>query len=261
MTPYYSENGIVIYHGDCRDVLPAVRPFSTVITSPPYNLGSSPWPHLGHWKPGDSAGGRSKWKNGSDAGGGIQYGAHVDAQPWPDYVATQRAILSALWARLPDTGAIFYNHKPRVIGGKLWMPNELLPSVVTLRQIVIWRRPGGLNYNPTAFVPMHEWLLVLAKPDFRLKSKGVSGLGDVWEIAPESNPHPAPFPLGLPERVLEATLPGPVLDPFMGSGTTLVAAKLRGVSATGIDVDERYCEMAAERLAQGALFGERESCI
>lgn len=69
MKPYYDKDGIVIYHDDHRDVFQLIEPGSidTVITSPPYNMGSSPWPHLGHWKPGDSAGGRSKWRNGSDA--------------------------------------------------------------------------------------------------------------------------------------------------------------------------------------------------
>lgn len=248
MRPYFEADGVTIYHGDNREVLPLLPRIGVAITSPPYNLGGEPWPHLGNWKQGDSAGGKTKWKNGSDAGSGIQYGSHSDSMPWADYVTWQRGVISTLWSLLSDDGAIFYNHKPRVIGAKLWQPTELIPEGVELRQIVMWKRPGGLNFNPTAFVPMHEWVMVLAKPAFRLRSKGVSGLGDVWEIAPESNPHPAPFPMGLPERVLEATTHGPVVDPHMGSGTTLVAAKLRGRQAIGIDVDERYCEMAARRL-------------
>jgi site-specific DNA-methyltransferase (adenine-specific) len=256
VTPYYSQDGITIYHGDCRDVLPSVGAVSTVITSPPYNLGGEPWPHLGNWKQGDSAGGRSKWQNGSDAGAGIQYGTHTDTMDWEDYVAWQHAILAQCWGLLTEAGAIFYNHKPRVIGAKLWTPFELVPPCAIVRQLVIWKRPGGLNFNPTAFVPTHEWVLVLAKPAFRLKSKGVSGLGDVWDIAPERNAHPAPFPTGLPDRVLDAVGgAGVVLDPFAGSGTTLVAAKLRGHRAIGIEIDERYCEMAAKRLSQGSLFG------
>lgn len=254
MRPYYEHAGVTIYHGDCREVLPLLDPvFDLVVTSPPYNLGGEPWPHLGNWKQGDSAGGKSKWKNGSDAGAGIQYGQHDDSMPWPEYIAFQKHVLCLLWELLSDNGAIFYNHKCRVIGARLWTPLELLPSLVTLRQIVVWARPGGVNFNPTAFVPTHEWIILLAKAAFRLKSKGVSGLGDVWSMSPDKNEHPAPFPLALPSRAMDATTPGPVLDPFMGSGTTLVAAKTFGRRAVGIDIDERYCEIAAKRLSQEAL--------
>lgn len=251
MKPYYDDGRAVIYHGDCAEVLPLVPDVDAVVTSPPYNIGGAPWLHLGHWKQGDSAGGRSKWKNGSDAGAGIQYDAHEDALPWPDYVAWQRRILSALMLKAP---VVFYNHKPRVIGGRLWTPLELVPNDVPLRQIVVWARPGGLNFNPTAFVPTHEWILVLAREDWRLKSKAASGLGDVWSMAPERNPHPAPFPEGLPARAIDASGARSVLDPFCGSGTTLIAAKRAGCSAIGIEKSERYCEMAARRLSQEVLF-------
>lgn len=251
--PYYCEDGITIYCGDCLEVLNGIPEIEAVITSRPYNLGGEPWPHLGNWKPGDAAGGRSKWRNGSDAGNGIQYDDHEDAMPWSDYVLWQRLILLSLWKRLSNDGAIFYNHKPRVIGAKLWTPMELLPANVILRQIVIWARPGGMNFNPTAFVPTHEWIMLLAKPEFRLKSKGVSGLGDVWSMSPDSNPHPAPFPLALPAKAINAMGVGSVLDPFMGSGTTLRAAKDAGIDAIGIEKSERYCEIAARRLSQGVL--------
>lgn len=250
MKPYYQEAGITIYHADYRDVLPSLPPIGAVITSPPYNMGSSPWPHLGHWKPGDSAGGKSKWRNGSDASNGVQYRDYADAMPWDEYVAWQRDTLSLLWDRLPDAGSIFYVHKPRVIGAKLWTPQELLPAETILRQIVIWARPGGMNFNPTAFVPTHEWIMLLAKPAFRLRSKAVSGLGDVWRLTPDKNEHPAPFPLALPARILEAIPAVRIFDPFMGSGTTLKAAKDAGLEAIGADVSEWCCEEAAKRLRQ-----------
>ena len=110
-TPYYedAEAGIVIYHGDCRAVLPYLPKCDIAVTSPPYNLGGEPWPHLGNWKPGDSAGGQTKWRNGSDAGAGIQYGTHNDCMPWPEYVVWQHDVLGMLWEKCD---AIFYNHKP-----------------------------------------------------------------------------------------------------------------------------------------------------
>lgn len=237
-----------LYLGDCETVMPSLPIVDVIVTSPPYNLGGSPWPHLGHWKPGDGAGGKSKWKNGSDASAGVQYGDHADNMPWPEYVAWQHRAVAAMWDRIHDAGAIFYNHKPRVIGARLWLPLELIPATVTLRQNVIWARPGGMNFNPTAFVPTHEWIMVLAKDEFRLKSKGVSGLGDVWRMGPDRNPHPAPFPVALPARVIEATAPGLVLDPFMGSGSAGVAAVNAGCQFIGVEIDEAYFDSACERI-------------
>lgn len=250
LEPYYADDLVTLYHADCEAVVPSLFGYDLVVTSPPYNLGGSPWPHLGNWKPGDSAGGKSKWRNGSDAAAGIQYAGHSDSMPWPEYVAWQRRVLAALWANLADDGAIFYNHKPRVIGGKLWLPLELNPDL-PLRQIVIWARAGGMNFNPTAFLPTHEWVMIFAKESWRLKSRAASGIGDVWQVAQRPDPdHPAPFPMGIPARAIDASAPHLVLDPFAGTGTTLRAAKAAGVCAIGIEKSERDCETAARRFDQ-----------
>ena len=86
-----------------------------------------------------------------------------------------------------------------------------------------------------------------------LKSRGVSGFGDVWSMAPDRNKHPAPFPLKLPATIIEACEPKCVFDPFAGSGTTLVAAKRAGVRAIGVEKSREYCEISVERLRQGVL--------
>ena len=261
LKPYYADerSGIYIICGDCREVLPSLPGyFRLVFTSPPYNLGGEPWPHLGNWKNGDSAGGKSKWRNGSDASTGPSYASHHDNMPHAEYVAWQRDVLTMCWGLLSEDGAIFYNHKPRVIGAKLWLPLELNPEL-PLRQIVIWSRAGGMNFNPTAYVPTHEWVMVFAKEAFRLRDKAASGVGDVWRVAQEANPnHPAPFPLGLPRAAIETTGPGMILDPFMGSGTTLRAAKDLGRKAIGIEIEERYAEIAARRMEQSVLPFENE---
>ena len=263
-----TDGSVKLYLGDCLEVLPTMEAGSVdcAITSPPYNLGSAPWPHLGNWKQGDSAGGKSKWRNGSDAATGIQYLTHNDAMPWADYVEWQRTFLKCLWDILPGDGAIFYNHKPRVIGGRLWTPMELVPPNLIIRQLIIWARPGGMNFNPTAFVPTHEWILVLARDLFRLKSRGVSGLGDVWRMNPDSdNDHPAPFPLSLPERVIEATKARVFIDTFMGSGTTGVACVRAGRRFIGIEKDPVYFAQAKERieseLNRAPLFDEAPAVV
>jgi len=259
MTPYFERDGIVIYHGRAEDVLPTLEAGSVdmVFTSPPYNLGNTTAggaAPLGHYTVNDRLGGRGnrlgKWSGGSLASG---YGEHGDALPHPDYVAWQQAILRDSWRLLSNRGAIFYNHKPRILGGRLITPFEYLPPelATAVRQVVIWARAGGVNFSPAFYMPTHEWLVVIARAAWRLRERAASGVGDVWKVAQESGTaHPAPFPLALPARAIETAAPRSVLDPFMGSGTTLRAALDAGVSAIGIEVEERWCEHAARRLDQ-----------
>lgn len=263
MTPYYSEAGITIYHGDCREILPHLPKVDLVFTSPPYNLGvttgggfaSNFVRNHGHYSA-DSGmrkrGGGGKWSGGALADG---YGVHTDDMPWPDYEAWQREIIQLCWDRLSESGAIYYNHKPRVQSAEVWLPTSLNPAL-PLRQIITWARAGGVNFAPTHYLPTYEWILIFAKIGFRLKSKGASGAGDVWYVPQESGTeHPAPFPLALPLKAIETTGCKLVLDPFSGSGTTLRAAKDSGISAIGIEIEERYCEIAVNRLRQGVLWG------
>lgn len=245
-----------LYLGDCLEVMPTLGPVGLVFTSPPYNLGEAPWKGFGHWRPGQKSGGQQKWRGGCEGGFGAGYTAHNDAMPWPEYVAWQHRCVREMWRLTAPAGGIFYNHKPRVIGPRLWKPDELLPPEIHHRQTIIWARPGGQNYNPTAFVPTHEWLMLLAHEDFRLNSRGVSGLGDVWTITPDKNPHPAPFPVELPRRALEATDAEVVLDPFMGSGSTGVAALRMGRGFIGIEKDPAYFDMACRRLDDAQRQGD-----
>jgi hypothetical protein len=115
-------------------------------------------------------------------------------------------------------------------------------------------RRGNTKLAYTHNGEQQEWLMILARPAFRLRDRGASGVKDIWPITPEVNtPHPAPFPLALAVRALETTKRGRVLDPYAGWGTTLVAAKLLGREAIGIELEERFCELAANRLRQEVL--------
>ena len=73
-----------------------------------------------------------------------------------------------------------------------------------------------------------------------------------------NNPHPAPFPVDLIERIVSSTYANIVLDPFMGSGTTAVAAHNQGRDFIGIDISEEYCEMARKRLSSSGVHGGRK---
>ena len=256
MTPYYADELVTLYHGDCEEVLPHVPPADLIFTSPPYNMQVTTGGGFGHYSDGsrwNSRGGGGKWTGGALAEG---YDGHDDGLPLPEYEDWQRRVLKLCWDALSDTGAIFYNHKPRP-QRTLWLPLRVNPDL-PLRQIITWVRAGGVNFTQTHYLPTYEWIMVLAKDGWRIKSRGAAGVSDVWRVAQESGTeHPAPFPVGLPLRAIESAAPSLVIDPFVGSGTTLVAAKRLGVKAIGIDKSERYCEMAVRRLAQGALdFGE-----
>ena len=118
-----------------------------------------------------------------------------------------------------------------------------------MRQIIIWKRKGGINFNPGYFLPTYEVIYLIAKPDFRLADKA-NRLGDVWEFPQEmKNNHPDPFPVALIERIISSTYAKIILDPFMGSGTTAVAARNLGRNFVGIDISPEYCDMSERRLS------------
>lgn len=250
--PFFQDETVTLYHGDCLEVMACLdsHSFDLVFTSPPYNMGISTG---GSFPRGRSYG---KWSGGLLAGG---YGADRDAKPWPEYIAWQQDVLRECWRLLTPAGAIFYNHKPRVQDGQLLHPRTFLPDELTacVRQEIIWARPGGINAGSTHYCSTYEVIIVVAKPAFRLRDKSASMLGDVWRATPDVNTeHPAPFPRGLPGNALETTGAGSVLDPFAGSGSTLFAAKARGVRAVGIELDPRWCDLAARNLSQTSLFAE-----
>ena len=246
-TPYYQDDAVTLYHGDCREVMATMADdtFDLVFTSPPYNLGISS---------GGGIKGAQKtglWKMPALADG---YTDHDDAMPFAEYVEWQKSVLRECWRLIKPTGAIYYQHKPRVQNGILQTPLDLNPGL-PVRQIVIWDRVSGFNFAPTHYVPVHEWIVIFAGPEFRLK--GSSGYGDVWRAnAVTGSKHPAPFPISLPVKAIESTGAQMILDPFAGSGTTLRAAANVGAHAVGIELTARYCDMAVDRLAQGVLdFG------
>lgn len=230
----------------CGDSLEVMRTFPSesvglVFTSPPYNL-------LNSSGNGMKDGRGSRWAAAELRQG---YTAHDDAMPHDEYVAWQRECLTEMMRVLTPDGAVFYNHKWRVQKGLLQDRADIVAGF-PVRQIVIWQRSGGINFNQGYFVPTYEVIYVIAKEKFRLAPKA-NGFGDVWTIPQErGNPHPAPFPLALAQRVVSSTTASVVLDPFVGSGTTAVAAALAGRNFVGIDKSESYCELARQRVEMEA---------
>lgn len=233
--------------GDCIEVMRQIPDCSVdvVVTSPPYNLKNSTGNGMK-----DGRGG--KWSNAKLLHG---YANHGDDMPHKDYVKWQRDCLTEMFRLLPPTGAIFYNHKWRVQAGLMQNRDDILQGF-PVRQIIIWKRKGGINFNPGYFLPTYEVIYLIAKPKFMLAPKA-NAWGDVWEFAQDlDNPHPAAFPVPLIDRIISSTTGKLILDPFMGSGTTAVVAEALERNYIGIDIAKEYCDMAEERIQKNRKVSE-----
>ena len=203
MKPYYDEDGITIYHGDCREVLPTLGPVDAVVTDPPYGLGD-----LLH-RPGPG-----KWSK--------LYGS--GAPSWDVEAPLIVASLPDLAAESIIWGGNYFPLPPRR-GWLVW--DKIVREFSSGHCELAWTT---LDQPVRAFNFAHG------------------------ELASEGKLHPTQKPLRLMHWCLRFLRPrGTILDPFMGSGSTLRAAKDEGRGAIGIELDERYCEIAAKRLAQGVL--------
>jgi DNA modification methylase len=210
VTPYYQQDGVTIYHGDCRDVLPSLPVVDLVLTDPPYGVLSESGSAATRRSGGNKDDGRMAWDV-------VPSGAFMESLL---RVGSARMIWGGCHMALPPT-----------FGYLIWD-----------------KKIDGLNFGEAEYC----WTdLKFAPRIFRYRAVGIDG-GKV---------HPTQKPVALMRWCIAFAphLTGTVLDPFMGSGTTLVAAKRMGRTAIGVELNERYCEIAAERLAQGALCFEESA--
>ena len=246
--PYYEDDAITIYHGDCRDVLGGLSGVAAVVTSPPYNvLHTIPEKLTGLWgQRGGGAGfGEALVSNGYD-----------DKMDESEYQSWQNELFADIATACLVDASLFYNHQCRWADGVMLHPIQWFrPDGWKIRQEIVWDRRCGMMFNARMFCRFDERVLWFTRGSYTWNQDSV-GYGTVWSIPPEQNkPHPVAYPLEIPSRcIAAATSPlSVVLDPFMGSGTTLVAAKNLGRKAIGIEIEERYCEIAARRCSQGVL--------
>lgn len=225
MKPYYDQSGVTIYHGDCRDVLPTLPDVGLVVTDPPYIFGIA------------------------STEGKVGWGDLMNSSVW-----------YASW--LSETKRLTAN-----AGGAVWVFNSWRSFPVLARasydvqwpiqSLLVWDKdwigPGGTQ----GLRPQYELVALFVHPTFSILNRS---LPDVWRHKWMSTigvtDHRAEKPVELLTRIVNESGAGLVLDPFMGSGTTLVATKKLGRKAIGIEVEEKYCEMAAKRLSQEVLSFE-----
>lgn len=229
----------IVHNLDCLDGMRQMPPESVrlICTSPPYNLRLKNTVSLakhGRWKSSEL------FKDG--------YDGFSDDMPPAEYVAWQRECLTEMMRVLTPNGAIFYNHKWAITKGRL-QEKYAITDGFPVRQIIIWHRAGTMALNSEYYLPNYEVIYLIGKPDFKLvKEQAIRG--SIWRINQSYlDGHPATFPIELAERCVLAVSDGLVLDPFMGSGTTAIAAERHGREWIGFEQSAKYVESARKRIA------------
>ena len=223
MTPYYSHGGITIYHGDCREVLPSLAAPDVILTDPPYGI---------RYRSNHNSSRRGKWAR------------WVRYENLPGIVGDE--------APLDPAPLLALGARAVMIFGGNYCADRLPPS----RCWLVWDKRDGIGPNNQADCEMAWTNLDKPARIFRHLWSGLLRAGEENVARAEKlHPHQKPVDL-LRWALLYADTAGIVLDPFMGSGSTLRAAKDLGLQAVGVEVEERYCEIAATRLEQEVLdFG------
>jgi DNA modification methylase len=244
LKPYYRKNGIVIYHGDCLEVLPTLPKVDLVLADPPYDVESHTL--------------QRRVQRGRDAS---RYGrvTAFEQVPFPAMTEQLRDASAALIASLTSAWLLAFC---QIEGAPLWRHCFEEHSLV-YKRTCLWIKPDGMpqfsgdrpGMGYETFVAMH------AAGRTRWNGGGRHGVFKFNKRDPgmggAKNSHPTQKPLALIEHLIELfSNDGQlVLDPFMGSGTTLVAAQNLHRHAIGIEIEEKYCEIAAKRLDANARRG------
>jgi len=227
--------------GDCEEILPKLSGIDLVFTSPPYNQ------KLDQFK---ASGMQKDWKVCERFAS-----AYADSREEQEYAEEQVRILDLCYDATAEDGALFYNHKLRWRDKKMLHPLDIVRgSKWDIKQEIVWRRDGSMTMNARMFPPNEERIYWLRKDQWRWQ-KECNRWMSVWEInSDKKSPHPVGFPVALPYRAIMATTePGDVvLDPYMGGGTTGLAAITNDRRFIGIERDERHFETACERLRKEA---------
>jgi hypothetical protein len=222
VTPYYEDEWVTLYHGDCRESTEWLDA-DVLVTDPPYGV---------------------EWKARH---GRAQHGTK-------DQRSTPNAIEGDADAGLRDEALGLWGKRPAVVFGSWRIARP--PGV---RALLIWHKDGAYSGPLVApFFTNHEEVYILGRASWRKSAPPLRSVITTTEhrsSATREVGHPTPKPVGLMEALVDRCPPGVIADPFAGSGATLEAARNLGRRAVGIELEERYCELTARRLAQDTLFG------
>ena len=229
-----------IYKSDCMEYLKSVKDctFDCVVTSPPYNKGNV----------GTTGSANGVWDSF------IDYDNYIDDMEQEEYESWQVDILNEMGRCLKPTGSIFYNHKIVRREGSCIFPEYIFKTNLNLYQMIIWDRGNSPDIGNRHLLPTTELIFWLTKDTPKVFRNNAMYRSEVWKFPPsKKNGHPASFPLELPYNcILLTTEEGDlVYDPFVGSGTTGVAACKLKRNFIGTDISDKYVEMSKTNIAQG----------
>ena len=217
MSIYYEDEWVTLHHGDCREVT-AWLEADVLVTDPPYGVTYSGF------------GGRGYWNDASK----------------------HEAIAGDGDTRARDDALAAWGDRPALVFGT-WRA----PRPARTRQVLIWDKSyngPGMGALGLPWGLSHEEVYVLGDGFIGKREGSVIQAMPYNSQSSDRPDHPTPKPIRLLAPLLAKTA-GTVADPFAGSGSTLVAAKQLGRRCIGVELEERYCEIAAKRLAQDTLFG------
>ncbi len=216
MIPYYSDDRVTLYHGDCLEITDWLAA-DVLVTDPPYGMAYSGF------------GGRR---------GEPRQAAAPLKIAGDDDTAIRDAVL-ALWGG------------PALVFGRWSIQRP--PDV---RQVLIWDKSDsgpGMGALDLPWGPSFEEVYVIGRGFLGKRASAVIRAKGWMSADAERPEHPTPKPTSLLEALIAKCPPGIIADPFAGSGSTLVAAKQLGRHAIGVELEERYAEIAARRLCQDVL--------
>ncbi len=227
--PYYQDEWVTIYHGDCRDILPELPKVDLVLTSPPFNIGDVH--HTGNRK----------------------HSPYPDDLPEGEYQWQQIEILDMCWDITRLEGSLFYEHTNRIRDGLQISPYRWLFKTKWLdKQEIVWENRSH-NFDKIRFLPKTQRIYWMVKQSSTQLENNDLLFEDLWRLKPEGTKgsHARAFPQTLPDRILDCFPSAKlILDPFLGSGTTAYCAKKLNRRCIGIEIEEKYCEIATKRCSQ-----------
>ena len=223
--PYYQDDAVTIYHGDSREILPTLDKVDLVLTDPPYGINTKS----------DGSGKLNPWADWINSAFWYEH--------WLRMCREKIGVSGAVWSFLNWRSLVTFQKAATSLN---WPIEDLL---VWDKQ---WIGPGGSR----GLRPSYELCALWTVGAFSIEDRGIPDIYRCKWSSKKPHGHPAEKPVDLLSWLCQISGGGLILDPFMGSGTTLRAAKDCGDRAIGIEFDERWCAVAAKRLSQEVLdFG------